>query len=683
MAASFGSLPLELILDIAEHTSSQHPYQLSALARCNRKCYEFLFPVLLERFSWEARRWAVRVGNLKVLEGAMAKFKLVDKQFESGPLHCKRPGSTDPNFRDLLHIAALHGHNEIILYLLGLGADVSASITYRACNCLPFSEQWRQNERRPGAPGDHPLTPWYRWRPLHFAICGGHMSTAILLLQNKAPYRVADGPGCHFCSNCAAKVYPIWLNFNFDNSEISVLDCAAANGLIPVLKWIREHMAQDAWFRRAPFRSPNAMNALALYNDFEAVRSGIQELRAITDAESEGDDRNGRDQVCDMALVFACFFGNFSAARAFLSCAYPVASPSTILLRRDALGFGLSPRLWSFDQQASYGRCLQLVLNADYDNWTSKRQSRRQWQQERRELISALVKLGGCKLGVDLEAPGPTPLCVAAERGLCAEIELLIELGAPLNDGGSCGPPLIKAVQSLHVGAVEILLTAGASLLPDSVAHGKVPMAVAQLWANPTDTPEMAQRRRDILVLLVKRGVFIGPHDDSSPNPLCSVIFQAMVAFRNIDKEWWEGLLSDILKHPTEYNITKSNWESMLPSTLAPEYKWFFKPKVSKELVMFGMRLGFFAFNEEDRGLGNTTLREIIQEHDTEVLHGHCSVLCRILKKNNKAFDYDALVAVFRRSLGQCPHLSLRSSSHEEFRETMARLILSKSLRRP
>jgi len=159
--ASFRSLPAELILLVAEFTCLSHPRDLDALARCSRTCHDILSRPLLKRFYRTALRWAADHGSLQLMQNALVDINL--RQAANEPSWTPMPGSDDRIWGDLLHRACMGGHNDVVRYLLDQKADVSAGITYRACDCPPMHEYVEysaiQSELR------------YDWQPLHFAIC--------------------------------------------------------------------------------------------------------------------------------------------------------------------------------------------------------------------------------------------------------------------------------------------------------------------------------------------------------------------------------------------------------------------------------------------------------------------------------------------------------------------------------
>ncbi|KAL2255936.1 hypothetical protein VTK26DRAFT_2453 [Humicola hyalothermophila] len=94
---------------------------------------------------------------------------------------CSPGAKTTPVTRRFtaLHVAASHGHNEVIETLLSHGARINAP-SERYCTCTSFSGLLNDLEH----PEDEPVPP--PWTPLHVAICHSRSETAKLLLSHKA-----------------------------------------------------------------------------------------------------------------------------------------------------------------------------------------------------------------------------------------------------------------------------------------------------------------------------------------------------------------------------------------------------------------------------------------------------------------------------------------------------------------
>jgi ankyrin repeat protein len=110
--------------------------------------------------------------------------------------------------------------------------------------------------------------------------------------------------------------------------------------------------------------------------------------------------------------------------------------------------------------------------------------------------------------GADVNAKtktGFTPLHWAAARGHIDVVELLISKGVDVNAETKHGfTPLHGAARSGNKDLVELLISKGANVNANNFPE--TPMAWAGIDPQPTDTPEILKRRKEVIELLRSHG---------------------------------------------------------------------------------------------------------------------------------------------------------------------------------
>lgn len=97
---------------------------------------------------------------------------------------CDRYGKTG------LHIAAMHGHYQMVEILLGQGAEINAADKngyVATMNIVPSVEQQIKTKN---------INLFYRWTPLHCAAKAGHLDVVRLLCESGASPKSETNYGC-------------------------------------------------------------------------------------------------------------------------------------------------------------------------------------------------------------------------------------------------------------------------------------------------------------------------------------------------------------------------------------------------------------------------------------------------------------------------------------------------------
>lgn len=162
--------------------------------------------------------WACEHGSIDTLER-------LDEQGASFDFLAKRPvhGLQTTVFAPV-HVAAKHGHVEVVRWLLDHGANLEA-LSQRYCDCPAFPRLIRDPVQRTALP----LTPL--WSPLHTAVCYGNTEVAILFLERGASLIV---------SQREEDVRPRWLTSRRDYlvANVTVMHTAAAANNVAVIDFI-------------------------------------------------------------------------------------------------------------------------------------------------------------------------------------------------------------------------------------------------------------------------------------------------------------------------------------------------------------------------------------------------------------------------------------------------------------
>ncbi|KAK4161559.1 ankyrin repeat-containing domain protein [Cladorrhinum sp. PSN259] len=186
-------------------------------------------------------------------------------------------------FATPLHLAAKHGHSEVVAWLLDNGVDINAP-SYRLCDC-----QAMKFERSPlRRPNEYP-----RWRPLHTAICSGERAIAELLIHRGASLSLDATPG----------------------HGVTALHAAAAHGMVPLIKLLALEDVDLDINQRDGFDNTALHYVSELYSprDSAEIRDVITKLLAL------GADLEAHNERGHTPLLNACFRGNFAVAHRLVS----------------------------------------------------------------------------------------------------------------------------------------------------------------------------------------------------------------------------------------------------------------------------------------------------------------------------------------------------------------------------
>ncbi|KAK4221939.1 hypothetical protein QBC38DRAFT_108099 [Podospora fimiseda] len=431
--ARFDKLPSEILFEIANflkplpHQDADDRYhrQLAYLGRVNRRFHDLFTKTLYQEGAFRATRWAVDSGRLEVLElslriapeetlesinedhslKARGSILLRGKSFVSfvnvrtsneeyewraQDIHLGPDGEDFCHEARLLHLAAAHGHNDIVNFLLDNGAEIDAP-SHGLCSCLDIHHRVHQIRLR---------LPWLEgwpaaWHPLHHSMCSGHPSTALLLLERSASLRITseDDPG----------------------PPVFALDSAIAHGHFQIVRRILQRYRQDP--TSPDFEYPEdeytPAHSLALCFDYHAafdiasqLRDAGFDLNAIRLSSAERLDPNRVANINNIGaspLGLACYFGNFEAAMALLRAG---ASPIT------ALEEGVI--------------CLTVILSAAFPKWAHSGLTVEAWENYRITLMDAMVS-AGAPVNPPPGSNYHSPLALATKNGLHNEIKLLLE----------------------------------------------------------------------------------------------------------------------------------------------------------------------------------------------------------------------------------------------------------------
>lgn len=255
--ASLDKLPTELIQQIAMDLDS--PQDRVALSRVSKTLFVNVLPVLYRHHSstLEAVKWAAEKGRLDILEAAVRYSENVADMLNSLPPSwpycpclypgledCPHPRPTDTyKYATPLHVAAYHGQDEVVKFLLAHGAAINAmSLNYCPCN---YHETWEKES-----------SDLFSWTPLHHAICSRHLSTAKLLLDHGASMEIGQnlslfGDDWDFLFARVKRVYPLHSRDSGDYTDSpveysTVLHMAAAAGDLDTVKLIKERYQEQS-----------------------------------------------------------------------------------------------------------------------------------------------------------------------------------------------------------------------------------------------------------------------------------------------------------------------------------------------------------------------------------------------------------------------------------------------------
>jgi ankyrin repeat protein len=203
-----------MVTEVANHLDTKN---LHALALTNRFFYRTVNRLLYER--------SVKHQNSSCLLFAAAKGVIGTAKNAiacGADVNNCRPNPDKPWNRPL-HLAAKHGHKDLVEFFIDNGADIDA----------PFTEL---HEAKPPVLGPALSGPWGlwldrwdRWRALHIALYSKQLSTAQLLISRGASLKSDDTQRI----NCTA------------------LHTAAHSGLVPIIELIAKRPNFDANIRDA------------------------------------------------------------------------------------------------------------------------------------------------------------------------------------------------------------------------------------------------------------------------------------------------------------------------------------------------------------------------------------------------------------------------------------------------
>jgi ankyrin repeat protein len=396
-----------------------------ALGRANRKFYTIINPVIyrdnVKLANSSSLFWGAESGQLGTLKHALAAGADLNA---SGPLP-RKPGESDSNDTENdgdgnadadqaaelfeeppdprlqpsctpLHLAAKHGHRDIVEWLLDNGADIDAP-SYRVCECQSL-KSGRHPSRR--------LSEWPRWRALHTAMCSQERAVAELLIFRGASLELDTTPG----------------------HKHTALHSAAAHGLIPVIKLLAlndinlDVNQRDAWDNTALHYVSEIWSA----RDAADIRDTITKLLAL------GADLEAHNESGYTPLLNACFRGNYAVAHRLVNIG---ANPDP---HRHIPNFR--------DYRPLYYCMLQRSEFFDMDDAPVKHD---EFEGNRVTLIKALAD-AGADVNARFDKRGHravTPLMLACELAEPRAVAALVQCGAEINAQDRNGrTPLCYAV---------------------------------------------------------------------------------------------------------------------------------------------------------------------------------------------------------------------------------------------
>ncbi|KAK4042360.1 ankyrin repeat-containing domain protein [Parachaetomium inaequale] len=223
-------LPVEMLLAIAGNLTTTG--ELNALARTCRGLYNVLDPLVyrqgVKEKNDDAVLWACEHNSVATLERLREQGAKFDFEVEREP---RRHPNNLPTCFAPIHVAAKHGHVDVLAWLLDNGVNIDA-LSYEFCGCGCFSRRiWtRTTEVR----NLSPLAP--QWTALHTAVCCGNTDAAILLLERGASLTVSQRKEDH--------VRPAWCSQDSD-TNITVMHTAAAANNVALIDYIVERDLAD------------------------------------------------------------------------------------------------------------------------------------------------------------------------------------------------------------------------------------------------------------------------------------------------------------------------------------------------------------------------------------------------------------------------------------------------------
>jgi ankyrin repeat protein len=221
------SLPVELMLNIASNLGAA---ELSSLARTCRGLNNLLSPLLykhnVQEQNSDAVLWACEhnsIGTFERLREAGAKFDFV---VEQPP---RRPGELPVRFCPM-HIAAKHGHADVLAWLLNNGGRLDV-VSQEVCDCRSFpyhDDRIRRHRARFADP---------QWSVLHLAVCGGSTDAAVFLIERGASLIVSQKTG---------EAHDFLLNYPKPaTTNVTVMHTAAAANNVALIDYLVERNLVD------------------------------------------------------------------------------------------------------------------------------------------------------------------------------------------------------------------------------------------------------------------------------------------------------------------------------------------------------------------------------------------------------------------------------------------------------
>ncbi|KAK1775978.1 ankyrin repeat-containing domain protein [Copromyces sp. CBS 386.78] len=536
--AALINLPPELLLNVVQHLDFR---DLASAIRVTRFCHLVLTGELYnDKGKKEAVRWAADNGSCLVMRTALShctqeleRDRFINRPIPNSNQDPHRPVSATPLAR-----ASYRGHLDLVKYLLDVGANPAFS-SRRLCTCIDLQSIFEGFEGH-----DAPNVP--AWYPLHYAICSKNEEVALLLIDRGAPLVACDG-----------------------DHNITALQSAAANGCPKVVHRLAKRYRELTY---GPLVNPGHEKDVGRLLDPRATDARLHTaMHYLTLCPRR--EHIGEICLCLMdlgipldtpwgsmamsPLLMACALGNFTVGTEFVQF-------GANLQRRDPTEEERQQHLQAHvmpEHRQGNAPYVYTALGVAYKQakqagvvWRPGGQAR--WEIERQNFIRVFIQHNG-KANNPVSLAGDTALARAADRGLVAEIQILVsEGGAVVDRPDAFGmTPLCKAALRGRFAAVEALLEAGADPnLPSRIGH----VTALELISGMIASPEIEQ----IMILLLRYGTRVGrlsPRSSHQYDRTYLISLLKRVLERNNHSDYLA--MKTILENSTEANISRGCWQ--------------------------------------------------------------------------------------------------------------------------